>query len=206
MLHAPWAVILGLLSLATANPAFATGDAASGRGKARLCAACHGTDGNHASETIPRLAGQVPQYLEKQLHDFRSGHRRNCGGFGPGRQRPSDTDIADIAAFFAGQRADTKRSAREATPLGMKIYLKGRRSPGFMPACTGCHGPAGGGQSPRYIAAQLTAFRSGSRSNDRGAVMRRLAEQLSDEEIAAVAAYVADLDWTDGRSVSGDSR
>ncbi len=208
------ALVLGLLSLASAASAQNTGDSSAGSTKAMGCVTCHGADGNGTSDTMPRLAGQVPEYLEKQLRDFRSGLRTNCGGIRSGMQPLSDTDIADIAAFFAGQRVASTGTSKESPALGEKIYLKGRRSPTFAPACTGCHGPAGGGkgnwqqvmkvapailpssiggQPSRYIASQLLAFRAGSRNNDRGAIMRREAEKLTDEEIAAVSAYAAGL-------------
>jgi cytochrome c553 len=208
------AFVLGLLSLMSATSVQAEGDAAAGRAKTRVCTPCHGPDGNGVSDAIPRLAGQVPLYLEKQIRDFRNGRRSNCGSVAAVGPAPSDADIADIAAFYASQPVATARATRDASALGERIYYKGRRSPGFMPACIGCHGPAGGGksnwqqvmkvppvilpssiggQTSRYIASQLEAFRAGSRSNDEGAVMRRLAAQLSDEDIAAVAAYVAGL-------------
>jgi cytochrome c553 len=214
MHRASIALIVGLLSLAPATTALAGGDASAGRAKAKACVPCHGPNGNNVSATIPRLAGQVPEYLKKQMQDFRNGYRGNCGSFRAGVPAPSDADIADIAAFFASQPVATMRRASYSTPLGESLYFKGRRSPVFMPACTGCHGPAGGGksnwqqvmsvppailpssiggQSAPYIVSQLEAFRAGNRTNDVGAVMRHLAAQMSDEDIAAVATYVAGL-------------
>jgi cytochrome c553 len=214
MLRISMAFIPALLSLTAAAADQSAGNTSRGGAKTAACVTCHGADGNGTSDTMPKLAGQVPEYLVKQLRDFRSGRRGNCGGIRPGTQPLSDADITDIATFFSSQRVATTRGTRESPALGEKIYLKGSRSPTFAPACTGCHGPAGGGkanwqqvmtvapailpssiggQPQRYIASQLAAFRAGSRSNDEGAIMRRLAEKMSDEDIAAVAAYVAGL-------------
>lgn len=208
------ALILAFLAHATAALAAAPGDIPAGRTRSDACKGCHGPDGNVADDTMPRLAGQVPQYLEKQLRDFRNSRRKDCGSVGPGKPALSDRDIADLAAFYASQRVTAKADRQQASALGENIYLKGRRSPNFMPACVGCHGAAGsgkanwqqvmtvapailpssiGGQSQRYIAHELKAFGTGSRSNDEGAIMRRLAMNLSEEEILAVATYVASL-------------
>jgi cytochrome c553 len=208
------ALLLALLAHPPAALAGAAADISGGGGRSAACAACHGADGNVVDDTMPRLAGQVPQYLEKQLRDFRSGRRTDCGSADPGKPALSDRDIADLAAFYAGRPVTATADRRQASALGETIYLKGRRPPNFMPACVGCHGAAGsgkahwqqvmtvvpailpsaiGGQSPRYVAHELKAFANGSRSNDEGAVMRRLAVHLSDEEIAAVANYVASL-------------
>jgi cytochrome c553 len=208
------ALILAFVAHAPAALAGPPGDFAAGRTRSEACKGCHGPDGNVADDTMPRLAGQVPQYLEKQLRDFRSSRRKDCGSVGPGKPILSDRDIADVAAFYASQRVVSKADRQASSALGESIYLKGRRAPAFMPACIGCHGAAGsgkanwqqvmtvapailpssiGGQPVRYIAHELKAFGTGSRSNDEGAIMRRLAVHLSDEEIAAVATYVASL-------------
>ncbi|MDP1612471.1 MAG: c-type cytochrome [Sulfuritalea sp.] len=208
------ALILAFLAYAPATLAAAPADISAGRTRSEACKNCHGADGNVADDTMPRLAGQVPQYLEKQLRDFRSSRRKDCGSVGPGKPALSDRDIADLAAYFASQPVAAKTARQQVSALGENIYLKGRRSPTFMPACVGCHGAAGsgkanwqqvmtvapailpssiGGQSQHYIAHELKAFGTGSRSNDEGKIMRNLAINLSEEEIIAVATYVANL-------------
>lgn len=93
------ALTLLLGSLATAA---AAADSAAGKQKSAACAACHGPDGNSADPQYPRLAGQHASYLERALLDYRSGARKNpiMAGFAGGL---SDSDIADLAAYFASQ-------------------------------------------------------------------------------------------------------
>ena len=89
----------GLLAV---QPALAGGDAAAGKPKAEICAACHGADGNSENPIYPRLAGQYADYLEKALHEYKSGARANpiMQGFAAAL---SDQDIADLAAYFSTQ-------------------------------------------------------------------------------------------------------
>jgi cytochrome c553 len=204
-------VVLGWALLVACPASMATGAADVGKLKAAACAACHGFDGNSVGETTPKLAGQMPEYLVKQMRDLQTGRRGNCNGIPRGATQVSESDITDLAAFFTAQpiRPDAVDSARLA--LGEQIYVKGRKTPHFVPACVGCHGMQGkgkvdwnrimsappavlassiGSQHPAYVAGQLRAFRDGRRNNDQAAVMRKLAVNLSDEEIDAVAAYV----------------
>lgn len=106
------------------------------------CAACHGLDGNSPSALIPKLAGQTPAYLYRQLWAFRRGARRSPV-MAPIVARLSDRDMADAASYFALQRrrpdppGDTGRSA-----IGERIFFMG--IPGRVRACAACHqGPAG---------------------------------------------------------------
>jgi cytochrome c553 len=197
-----------------AGSAFAAVDAAAGAGKARTCAACHGGDGNSTSTNTPKLAGQMPEYLIKQMRDLQDGRRSNCRGLGQGAAKIAEADLIDIAAHFSAQRLQPATVDNARLALGEQIYSKGRKPPRFVPACIGCHGLQGrgktdwsriltsppailpssiGGQHPAYLAAQLRAFRDGRRANDQAAVMRKLAANLTDEEIDAAAAYAAAL-------------
>lgn len=191
----------------------AGGDAAHGR---RLtdasCAACHGSAGDNTNPQYPKLAGQTPAYLYKQLLDFKSGARRSSvmQGFVTSL---SQADMADLAVYFSAQptrpdRVPDKRLAAE----GERIY----RSPGpASPSCATCHGgtsyggmgaghmggmghmammrgmgpaPVLDGQHAAYTVSQLDAFQSGAREST---VMGRIAAALSSADKRAVAEYIA---------------
>lgn len=192
--------LVGMLACA---PVLAAGDPAKGQGIATgVCAACHGPDGNAPIPANPSLAGQHPEYLLKQLRNFKTGERANAimGGM---VATLSDDDLRNLAAYYAAQaaRPGAARDAKLAT-AGQSLYRGGNARSGVA-ACSGCHSPSGAGipaQYPRlkgqhseYTAAQLRAFRSGERANDPSSMMRMIAAQMTDAEIAAVAEYVAGL-------------
>lgn len=173
-----------------------------------VCAACHGADGNSIGPANPKLAGQIPEYLAKQLANFRPGkdnkpaERPNniMAGFAA---TLSPDDMRNIAAFYAGQKLIPEKAHDKNTiELGQRIFRAGIAEKS-VPACAGCHGPTGagipaqypllGGQYAEYIEAQLRAFRSGERANDPNRMMRMTAARLSDAEIKAVANYIAGL-------------
>jgi cytochrome c553 len=184
------------------------GDAAKGQQiAAGVCAACHGPDGNSMVPANPILAGQIQDYMIKQLREFKP-----AGGNPPARNSPimngmamtiSDEDVPHVTAWFASQTM--KPSAAKDDKLvaaGQKLWRAGDMAKG-IPACAGCHGAAGAGlpaQYPRlagqyadYTEAQLKAFRAGDRANDAGNVMRMIAAKMSDSEMKAVAEYAAGL-------------
>ncbi|MGZ2743446.1 c-type cytochrome [Burkholderia stagnalis] len=181
------------------------------RGKAiaaQVCASCHGADGNSASGGFPKLAGQHPEYLVKQLNDFKA----QPGAKGPVRNNPvmvgfasalSADDMRNVAAYYASQTTKPGTAHVAATvPLGQKIYRGGIAEKG-VPACASCHGPTGQGlpiQYPRlsgqwsdYTVAQLTAFQQGAGARNNNEAMHQIAVRLSDSEIKAVADYIAGL-------------
>ncbi|RME35819.1 MAG: cytochrome c4 [Gammaproteobacteria bacterium] len=193
--------LLALLTLAWATSLQAA-DPQAGKARSALCAACHGADGNSVNPVWPKLAGQHPRYLEKQLRDFRSGKRKNSN-MSPMAAPLSDEDIANLAAWFSLQ----KRSPGAADPAlveqGARIYRGGIPERG-VPACTGCHSPTGAGnpeagypalsgQHAEYTRIQLEAFRKEERSNDPAGIMRTIASTLKDREIRALASYVSGL-------------
>ena len=97
-------IILIALATVFATPAVAAGDVASGREKAKTCAACHGPDGNAPiSPDFPRLAGQHYDYLLKALRDYKSGARKNPIMAGQ-VVNLKPRDMADLAAFYANQK------------------------------------------------------------------------------------------------------
>jgi cytochrome c553 len=173
-----------------------------------VCASCHGPDGNSIGPANPKLAGQIPEYLAKQLANFRPGkdnkpaERPNniMAGFAA---TLSPEDMRNVAAFYAGQKLVPEKAVDKRTiELGQRIF-RGGIAEKSVPACAGCHGPTGagipaqypllGGQYAEYIEAQLKAFRSGERANDPNRMMRMTAARLSDAEIRAVANFIAGL-------------
>jgi len=184
------------------SPANAAGDAAAGQAKAAVCAACHGADGKAIQAAYPNLAGQHPQYLAKQLTDYRDGNRVNALMSGQATNL-SDQDIQDLAAYFGGMTKHENVATEENLTLGMNIYRGGITSADIA-ACSACHGPAGegnptavwpqvSGQNAQYTADQLKLFRSGERANDPSDMMGSVAKRMTDEEIDAVANYIAGL-------------
>lgn len=173
----------------------------------QVCAACHGADGNSANPMYPKIAGQHPTYLYKQLHNFKSWDgkpaERNNPVMAGMTAALSDADMRDLSAYFAQQKQQAEMAKNKQTlEFGQRIWRAGNASTG-VPACSGCHGPAGAGlpaQYPRlqgqfadYTEAQLKAFRAGERANDPNSMMRTIALRMTDPEIKAVADYIAGL-------------
>ena len=190
------------LAALTAPTAMAAGDAEAGAAKAAVCAACHGNDGKALQPTYPNLAGQHPSYIAKQLSNYRDGERVNALMTGQAANL-TDEDILDLAAHYGAMSKIENVASEESLALGESIYRGGITAAG-VPACIGCHGPGGlgnpaavfpllSGQNADYTADQLRYFRSGERANDPNAVMRGIAERLTDAEIAAVSNYIAGL-------------
>jgi cbb3-type cytochrome c oxidase subunit III len=181
---------------AKAKPDLAKGEASFGA----VCAACHGADGNSGTPTYPKLAKQHPEYIVKQLQEFKSGKRDNAimKGFAT---TLSDEDMKNIAYWVTTKEAKPGFAKdKDLVTLGERIY-RGGIADRQVPACAGCHSPNGAGipsQYPRlsgqhadYAVAQLTAFREGVRKNS--IQMTQVAAKLNDREIKAVADYVAGL-------------
>lgn len=164
------------------------------------CAACHGADGNSGVPANPKLAQQLPEYIMKELQDFKAGKRVNPI-MQPMAAGLSDADIRNIAYWAGSQKAKPGFAKdKELVQLGEKIY-RGGIADKQVPACAGCHSPNGAGipaQYPRlsgqhadYTAAQLLTFQNGTRKNS--VQMADVASKLSDREIKAVADYIAGL-------------
>jgi cytochrome c553 len=193
----------GAASHAAAAPAPKEAKADPNQGAAKfgsVCAACHGADGNSAAPANPKLAQQHPEYIVKQLQEFKSGKRASpiMQGFA---SQLSDADMKNIAAWAASQKAKPGFAKdKELVTLGERIY-RGGIADRQVAACSGCHGPNGAGvpsQYPRlsgqqaeYAEAQLKAFRDGGRKNS--VQMTQVAAKLNDREIRAVADYIAGL-------------
>ncbi len=202
--------ILFATSFAThaSEEAHAKADPAKGKVVAEtICVACHGADGNSPTSANPNLAGQIPEYIAKQLSNFKSidgkpALRANpiMGGMAAAL---SDEDMKNVAAWFGSQSMKPAAAKDESKiALGQKLWRQGDFKKG-IPACAGCHGPAGAGlpaQYPRlagqyaeYTETQLKAFRLDERANDPEKMMRTIAAKLSDAEIKAVSEFAAGL-------------
>jgi cytochrome c553 len=194
------ASLVGGASLAAeTKPAFKA-DPAKGQQLAATCLACHTADGTRGSPANPILQGQHPEYLVKQLTEFKSGKRKNAVMAGMGANL-SEEDMKHLAAFYASKTAKPGfAKVKDTVVLGEQIYRGGIASKA-VPACAGCHSPNGagipaqyprlGGQHGDYSEAQLLAFRSGLRGNS--TQMSTIAAKMNDREIKAVADYMAGL-------------
>ena len=165
-----------------------------------VCAACHGADGNSGTPAYPKLSQQHPEYLIKQLQEFKSDKRNNAvmKGFAAGL---SDDDMKNISYWLTSKNGKPGFAKdKELVGLGERIY-RGGIADRQVPACAGCHSPNGAGipsQYPRlsgqhaeYSSAQLVAFRDGVRKNS--LQMSQIAAKMNDREIKAVSDYIAGL-------------
>lgn len=193
-------IIVALAGVSSA--ALAEGDAAAGKTKAATCAGCHGLDGKALLPAYPNLAGQHASYLTKQLQEYQSGERANAIMAGMSAAL-SEQDIKDISAYYASLPAVAGVAGEEGLERGKDIYRGGITDAG-IPSCSGCHGasgvgnpaaawPALAGQNADYLKLQLEHFRSKERANDSNAMMRTIAERLTDTEIEAVSNYIMGL-------------
>ena len=189
------------LTMAAGSEATATyvGNADQGKAKSATCAACHGADGNSAAADYPKLAGQHATYLASILKAYRDGSRVNAIMAGMAAAL-SDDDIADLAAYYTTQATSGGAVDADLVARGEQLFRFGDSAKGVS-ACTACHGPTGAGvasagfpslkgQRAGYTETQLKAYREGSRAN---AMMKGVAQNLSDADIRAVARYVGGL-------------
>ena len=189
-------VSVGLMSAAQA------GDAVAGKTKAATCGACHGADGNSLAPNFPKIAGQGERYLVKQITEIKNGDRQvpEMMGFVLGL---SETDIADIAAYYSSQPAGGGAADPALVEAGKRIFLGGNEATG-VPACIACHSADGkgmeaagfpriAGQHAAYTEKQLKDFYSAKRTNDASNVMRDIASRMHMDEIKAVSSYIQGL-------------
>jgi cytochrome c553 len=193
------------LSLLVSLPVLAIGDADAGQGKAAICAACHGVDGNSVVPTWPKIAGQHSNYLQRQLALIKGGERPVPEMAGIVISL-SDQDMADIAAYYSTQKTSAGLTDEALRAKGELLY-RGGNSETDIPACMSCHGPAGegnplteypqiAGQHAVYSEKMLTGFRSGTTWGDDDAsseIMTEVTKRITDEEIKAVASYIQGL-------------
>ena len=177
------------------------GNVEAGREKSQLCQGCHGEFGHSTDPMIPKLAGQFGNYIAKQVRNYQAGTRTHqimnamAGTL-------SDEDVADVAAYFASQEK-MKGDGSAENQVGKDLFLHGRTSR-MLFACVNCHGVRGKGLGPRfamfpviggqhkaYIRRQLLQFRVLDRTNSPNSIMNKITNQLTDEEIDALAEYVS---------------
>ncbi len=194
------ATVVAFVSVTSAH---AAGNPATAQGIVnQVCAACHGVDGNSPLSANPSLAGQHPEYLLKQMTEFKSGVRSNPVMTGMVANLSAD-DMRNLAAYYSSQTPKQMGARdKDLVAQGRRLYRGGNPS-NSVAACAGCHSPNGSGipaQYPRlagqhadYVAAQLKAFRAGDRANDPNLMMRATAVKLTDKEIAALAEYISGL-------------
>jgi cytochrome c553 len=181
------------------------GDADAGQGKAAICAACHGIDGNSAVPNWPKLGGQHSAYLERQVSLVKSGNRQVPEMMGIVAAL-TDEDIADIAAYYSSQPVAAGLADETLLAAGEQIYRAGIAAKD-VPACMSCHGPAGrgnplsgypslAGQHAVYSEKMLKGFRAGTtwgEDDTNSIAMTQVANRLTDNEIKAVSSYIQGL-------------
>lgn len=201
-------ILAGLLTLAgVAVAPDAPAQGASGNPErarsiaSAVCSGCHGADGNSVQPAHPKLAGLQAQYIAKQLKDYQAGRRVN-EVMGPVAGNLSPENVEDLAAYYSQQKP-APGAVRDTSlvELGRKVYVDGNADSG-VPSCTGCHYPDGSGtarfprlagQHPEYTLKQLKQFGAAKRENDRGLVMQSVALRMTEQEMKAVAEYIASL-------------
>lgn len=182
-------------------------DVERGAAAAAVCMACHQSDGSGMNipggESWPRLAGLDAGYLAKQLQDYKSGKRINASMM-PFATMLNDQQIQDVAAYYASLPATAASGGDNADEAmlkrGNQLAERGDWSD-YIVSCKSCHGPdnqgAGAvfpgiaGQHAGYIEAQLKAWQTGNRQNDPQDLMGAIARRMSDDDIRAVAAWLA---------------
>jgi cytochrome c553 len=166
----------------------------------QVCSNCHGMTGASISPTFPKLAGQTHDYLVAQLTDFKSHARSdpNAKRFMWGFTHLTDAQIDQLATYFSQQPVVRGEPADHLVmDQGQAIFMNGLPDKGVT-ACVTCHGqraegkgdyPALAGQHADYVVKQLEVFRT-TESRPRGALMKAVCANMTEQEMQAVAAYV----------------
>lgn len=178
--------------------------AATFEDKIRPCATCHGSQGITANAAWPHLAGQYATYLIKQLQDYQQNHGRNSTIMSPMSAALTQTDMAEIATFYASLPAPKPHLTKKYQRRGEQLYRRGDFNQ-HIPACITCHGPKGtgnaqagfpwvSGQHPAYTIQQLQAFKTKERHNDLHGIMQDISSHMNTEDMTAVAYYLQGLE------------
>ncbi|RQR36950.1 cytochrome c4 [Burkholderia sp. Bp9143] len=166
----------------------------------QVCSNCHGANGVSVSPQFPKLAGQRKEYLVDQLTDFKHHARAdsNAQRFMWGFTHLTDAQIDDLATYFSNQHASLGEAGdRGLIDAGRVIFVSGLPDKGVA-ACIGCHGQRGegvdrfprlAGQHADYVLKQLKVFRE-TDARPRGAVMKGVCANMTEQEMRAVAAFV----------------
>lgn len=166
---------------------------------AEKCHLCHGLNGEGSNAIYPRLAGQHPEYIAKQLADFKSGKR--TGTMNEMAADLTEEQMVALGDYFSGKPTlSHKVRDKEFAAVGQFIFQRGNKFSG-VPACASCHGKDGSGteqlprlagQHKRYLITQLEEFNKRERSND-NAIMHSIASKLTELEIEAVSRYITGM-------------
>lgn len=186
-----------------AVPAFKKLDSAEAR--VQGCVTCHGQQGQGTNNGyFPRIAGKPAGYLYNQLKAFRNGTRH----YPPMNYLVAylpDAYLKEMAEHFAAQKPAYSAQERPvlsaaAAARGHMLVTAGDPKKG-LPACIACHGanlmgmepgiPGLAGLRPAYVVGQLTRWKVGERHAAEPDCMKRIANRLTDEDISAVAGYLA---------------
>lgn len=188
-----YAQLLAKIESVEIDPAARRAAINAGRDQATFCAYCHGADGNSAKPEIPNLAGQNPVYLLDQIENFASGKRKDYTTVMQQLSRQfSASEKLALAVYYASVPLKPASAANDLAKRGKPIYVG---------SCQGCHGERGegpvgyariAGQQPEYIQRTLRAFRD-RKEGRTSELMSQATASLSDQDIRAVAAYVANL-------------
>ena len=191
------------LALCCTFAAHTNGVYQAGQEKSIVCAACHGPKGVSVNPIWPSLAGQHATYLIKQLRNFKKNEGRANPTMAPFVAPLNEQDIADLAIFYAKQPQPEGITPKKYLSRGEQLYRGGDFTKQIT-ACIACHGPKGtgnaqagfpvlSGQHAAYSILQLQAFKEHKRSNDLNSIMRDISARMSNDDMAAVANYMAGL-------------
>lgn len=164
----------------------------------KVCAGCHGLDGNSTVPNFPKLAGRHPEYLVRELKEFSSGKRKS-DIMAPIASALDPDDFKALGAYFGAQKPSSGQVLDPAAAAtGKKLYVEGNEEKG-VPACGGCHEADGSGnkrfprlagQHREYLVEQMYNFKRDVRSDASSRLIREVAKLLSDDEIKAVAEFL----------------
>lgn len=206
-------IALATAALLAFGSAQAAGNVSAGKALSGMCAGCHGADGNASIPNYPKLAGQHPSYLVKQLVDFKKGLRKNgimkgqvtalCAGK---TEAACMQAFQDLAAYYASQKTKPGAADKKLVARGQNIYRGGNPSKGLS-SCMGCHGPNGAGnpaarfpklsgQNAKYIIAQLKTFRSAGEITNPPKDISKLPGRANDagRMMQSIAARMSDIE------------
>ena len=196
-----WHRVAFMLVLALAGTASADEAERAKTIVASVCSACHGMDGNSTIPNYPKLAGRHPDYLVREMKEFISGARKS-DIMSPILATLDPDDFKALGAYFGAQKPTSGQVLdRKAAEIGRKLYLDGNEEKG-VPACAGCHDADGSGnkrfprlagQHREYLIEQMQNFKNDVRNHAAARLMREVAKRLSDDEIKAVAEFLAAL-------------
>lgn len=173
--------------------------------KIKKCAACHTLTGNSLNPIWPKIAEQHATYLFKQLLEYKKGKTGNR--YDPTMigmlQNIDENDMKNLSNYFAKQILEKSKikTTKEQINMGKILYLYGDINTKIV-ACVGCHGIDGTGnklanfpslkwQHKEYIITQLKKFKTHDRSNDINSIMRDITSTMSEEQMDALATYIA---------------